>query len=82
MHMIACCVLDVTKTGESAHHYWDKKRTVGTLNSTEDIVEIWKHICDYRSIYPQLAEFELERTIHVYQCVWRNKLFEERLTLL
>jgi len=50
---------------------------VGTLNSTEDIVDIWKYICDYRIIYPQLVEFELVRTIGVYQCV-----FEERLTLL
>ena len=52
-----------------------KKTMVGTLNSTKDIVEIWIHICDYRSIYPQLVEFELVRTIGVYQCVWRNKLF-------
>jgi len=83
MHMIAC--------GIRRHQNWrigpsllgrKKTTTVGTLNSTEDIVEIWKHICDYRSIYPQLVELELVRTIGVYQCVWRNKLFEERSTLL
>jgi len=52
------------------------------LNSTEAIVEIWKDISEYRSIYPQLVEFELVRTIGVHQCLWRNKLFEEKLTLL
>jgi len=79
--MIAC--------GIRRHQNWrigpsllGQKSTVGTLNSTEDIVEIWKYICEYHIIYPQLVEFELVRTIGVYQCVWRNKLFEERLTLL
>jgi len=81
MHMIAC--------GIRRHQNWRigpsllrQERTVGTLNSTEHIVEIWKYICDYRSIYPQLVEFELVRTIGIYQCIWRNKLSEERLTLL
>jgi len=79
--MIAC--------GIRRHQNWKigpsllgQKKTVGTLNSTEDIVEIWKYICDYRIICSQLVEFELVRTIGVYQYVWRNKLFEERLTLL
>jgi len=56
--MIAC--------GIRRHQNWrigpslfGQKKTVGTLNSTEDI-EIWKYICDYRSIYAQLAMIEFE----------------------
>jgi len=80
MHMIAC--------GIRHHQNWrigpslfGRERTVGILNSTEDIVKILKHICDYRSIYPQWVEFEFIRTVGVYQCTWRDKLFEEKITL-
>jgi len=85
MHMIAC--------GIRRHQNWrigpsllgrkkQRRLELWIVRSTEDIVEIRKHICDYRSIYLQLVELELVRTIGVYQCVWRNKLFEERSTLL
>jgi len=52
------------------------------LNSRDAIVEILKHFSEYRSIYPQLVECELVWTIGVYQCIWRNKIFEVKLTLL
>jgi len=78
--MIAC--------GIKRHQNWEigpslgsREKTVETLNNIEDIIEIWKHICHYCHIYPRLVKFELVRTIVAYQCAWRNKLFEERLTL-
>jgi len=58
-----------------------RERTVGILNRTEDIVESLKYIRDYRSIYPQLVEFEVIQTIGIYQCTWRNTLFEKILTV-
>jgi len=76
MHIIVC--------GIKRHQNWRidpslerKKEEDGwKLNRTEDIIEIMRHICHYRNIYPRLVEFELAKTIVAYRCTWRNKLFE------
>jgi len=80
MHMIVCGIRRHQNWGIGPLR-WSRERTVETWNNIEEIIEIWKHICHYRNIYPRLVEFELVRTIVAYQCTWRNKLFEERLTL-
>jgi len=78
IHMIACRIRrrQNCRIGPSLFR---RGRTVEILKRTDVIVE--KHICDYRSIYPQSVEVKLIRTIGIYQCAWRNKLFEDRLTL-
>jgi len=67
MRMIAC--------GIRHHQNWGigpslgrQKRDGWNKNRTEDIVDNLKHICDYRTIYPQLVEFEVIQTICIYQC--------------
>jgi len=59
----------------------ETKKDGWNKNRTEDIVDNLKHICDYRSIYPQLVEFEVIQTICIYQSAWRNTLFKEILTV-
>jgi len=76
MHMIVC--------GIRRHQNWGIDPSLGEkkgedgwkLNRTEYIIEIRKHICHYRNIYPRLVELELARTIVAYRCTWRNKLFK------